>query len=46
MPSPSRTLGALASLLLLAAPALAHGGTGAAGGFASGFLHRSSAPTM
>jgi urease accessory protein len=39
MPSRLRTLAALTCLLLVAAPALAHTGTGAAGGFASGFLH-------
>jgi urease accessory protein len=39
MPAPSRPLAALACFLLLAAPALAHTGTGGAAGFASGFMH-------
>lgn len=41
MPTPVRSLAALLPCLalLLAGPALAHTGTGAAGGFASGFMH-------
>jgi urease accessory protein len=39
MPACSRTLAAAISLLLLAAPALAHTEAGAVGGFASGFMH-------